>query len=172
MHAKLTQAIARKSEAGPRDYDIADTLIPGFELRIRRSGAKVWTYRYRTQDGRQRRYVVGRFPGLGAAGARRLALTVAADVANGTDVQARKRVVRAEGARARMSTLKNFLTEQYEPWATTHLRSAEFQIARVRSDFAAWMDKPMSDLNAWLIEGWRKHDSEAKKQPVTINRDL
>lgn len=70
MHAKLTQAIARESEAAPRDYDIADTLIPGFELRIRRSGAKVWTYRYRTPDGRQRRYVVGRFPGLGASAAR------------------------------------------------------------------------------------------------------
>ena len=63
MNAKLTQAIARKSEPAARDYDIADTLIPGFELRIRRSGSKVWTYRYRTQDGRQRRYVVGRFPG-------------------------------------------------------------------------------------------------------------
>ena len=172
MHAKLTQAIARKSEAGPRDYDIADTLIPGFELRIRRSGSKVWTYRYRTAEGRQRRYVVGRFPGVGAAGARRLALTVAADVANGTDVQARKRAVRAEGARVRRSTLKHFLDEQYEPWATTHLKSAAFQIERVRADFAGWMDKPMSDLNAWLIEGWRKHQREVKKQPVTINRNL
>ena len=72
MHAKLTQAIALRSEPDSRDYGIADTLIPGFELRVRRSGVKVWTYRYRTPEGRQRRYVVGRFPGVGAAGARRL----------------------------------------------------------------------------------------------------
>ena len=30
----------------------------------------------------------------------------------------------------------------------------------------------MSDLNSWLIEGWRKRQREAKKQAVTINRNL
>lgn len=147
MHAKLTQAIARRSEPGTRDYGIADTLIPGFELRIRRSGTKVWTYRYRTPEGRQRRYVVGRFPGVSATAARRLALTVASEVANGSDVQARKRAVRAEGGRARRSTLRHFLDDQYEPWATMHLKTATFQISRVKADFAAWLEKPMSDLN-------------------------
>ena len=146
--------------------------IAGISVHLERNTHKVWTYRYRTPEGRQRRYVVGRFPGVGAAGARRLALTVAAEVANGTDVQARKREVRAEGARARHSTLKHFLDERYEPWATTHLRSGPFQIARVKADFVAWTDKPMVDLNSWLIEGWRKHQREAKKQPVTINRNL
>lgn len=172
MHAKLTQVIAHRSEPTSRDYDIADTLIPGFELRVRHSGTKVWTYRYRTPEGHQRRYVVGRFPGLGAAGARRLALTVASEVANGTDVQARKRAVRVEGDRARRSTLRHFLDDQYEPWAKTHLKTAAFQISRVKADFAAWMDKPMSDLNSWLIEGWRKRQREANKQSVTINRNL
>lgn len=93
-------------------------------------------------------------------------------MANGTDVQARKRALREEGARARRSTLRHFLDDRYEPWAKTHLKTAAFQISRVKADFAAWMDKPMSDLNAWLIEGWRKRQRETKKRPVTINRTL
>lgn len=84
----------------------------------------------------------------------------------------RKQVMREEGARIRQSTLRAFLDTHYEPWARTHLKTATFQIARVKSDFTGWMDKPMSDLNTWLIEGWRKRQLEARRQPVTINRNL
>ena len=83
MHAKLTQAVAEKCEPNSGDYEIVDTLIPGFVLRVRPSGVKAWEYRYRNQEGRQRRYVVGRFPGVGAMAARRMVLTLAADVATG-----------------------------------------------------------------------------------------
>jgi Arm DNA-binding domain len=97
MHAKLTQAVAEKCEAAGSDYDIVDTLIPGFTLRVRPSGVKAWVYRFRNQEGLQRRYVIGRFPGLGAIAARRVVLTLAADVATGADIQARKQAARMEG---------------------------------------------------------------------------
>ncbi len=157
---------------GPRDLSIMDTSLRGLELRVRASGAKVWAYRHRLSDGRQRRLVLGRFPGIGATAARRLALQAAGDVARGIDVVTRKQATRRERVRIRQSTLRAFLDSQYEPWARTHLKTADFQIARIRADFVGWMDKPMSDLNTWLIEGWRKNQHEAKKQPVTINRNL
>ena len=34
------------------------------------------------------------------------------------------------------------------------------------------LEKPMSELNPWLIEGWRKRQLEERRQPVTINRNL
>ena len=157
---------------GPRDLSILDTSLRGFELRVRASGVKVWAYRHRLSDGRQRRLVLGHFPGIGAVAARRLALQAAGDVARGIDVVTRKQAKRMERARIKQSTLKAFLDGQYEPWARTHLKTADFQIARIRADFIGWMDKPMSELNAWLVEGWRKHQREANKQPVTINRNL
>jgi hypothetical protein len=40
MHAKLTQAVAEKCEPNSGDYEIVDTLIPGFVLRVRPSGVK------------------------------------------------------------------------------------------------------------------------------------
>ncbi|MGH8198919.1 MAG: tyrosine-type recombinase/integrase [Steroidobacteraceae bacterium] len=172
MHAKLSQAIAEKCEPSGREYEVFDTLIPGFVLRVRRSGVRVWTYRYRNSEGRQRRYVIGRFPGVGASTARRLVLTLAADVSAGADVQAQKRASRLEGERKRYNTLGTFLSEQYAPWAQVHLKTAKFQIARIEADFAGWMNKPLSDLNTWLIESWRRGQSEEGKKPKTINRDV
>ena len=172
MHAKITQSLVENTRPGTRDLSILDTSLRGFELRVRASGAKVWAYRHRLSDGRQRRLVLGHFPGIGAAAARRLALEAAGDVARGIDVVTRKQVMREEGARIRQSTLRAFLESHYAPWASTHLKTATFQLARIKADFAGWMDKPMSDLNTWLIESWRKRQLEARRQPVTINRNL
>jgi integrase len=172
MHAKLTQIVAEKCEPKSKDYEIVDTLIPGFVLRIRPSGVKAWEYRYRNQKGRQYRYVIGRFPGVGATAARRIVLTLAADVATGADIQARKREARLEGKRKRNNTLETFLSDQYGRWASTHLKTAAFQISRIKADFAGWMNKPLAELNTWLIENWRTAQAEQGKQPKTINRDL
>ncbi len=67
---KLSQAVARSTVTDARDIVIVDTQIPGFEFRVRRSGAKIWTYRYRNPEGRQRRYIMGRFPGVSATAPR------------------------------------------------------------------------------------------------------
>ena len=172
MHAKLTQAVVEKCEPSIGDYEIVDTLIPGFVLRVRPSGVKAWEYRYRNQEGRQRRYVVGRFPGLGATAARRVVLSLVADVATGADIQARKRDIRLEGQRKRNNTLETFLSDQYGRWAATHLKTAKFQISRIKADFAGWMNKPLVELNTWLVENWRTAQALEGKHPKTINRNL
>lgn len=104
--------------------------------------------------------------------ARRVVLTLAADVATGADIQARKRDARLEGKRKRNNRLETFLSDQYGRWAATHLKTATFQISRIKADFAGWMNKPLAELNAWLIENWRTAQAEQGKQPKTINRDL
>lgn len=94
MHARLTQANALKSERGACDDPIADTLIAAFRLGIRGSGRK--TCRYHTPQSRLRRYTAaGRYPGLCAACARGLALTVTTALANRIDVQGCRRAAAA-----------------------------------------------------------------------------
>ena len=105
MQAKLTQQVARAAQPGARDINITDSSLPGFELRIRPSGAKTWVFRYRLNGGRQQRLRLGGFPGLPAEQARKLALAAAADVAKGIDVQSRKSEAKVEAARQRASTL-------------------------------------------------------------------
>jgi len=86
MRKKLSQAVARSTFTDSRDVVIVDTQILGFEFRVRRSGSKIWTYRYRNPEGRQRRYIMGRFPYVSATAARRPALMLAVEVANGCDM--------------------------------------------------------------------------------------
>src|SRR5262249_54533770 len=143
-------------------YDVRDTAIAGFLLRVQpRSqkspdGRRAWFYQYRTRQGKQTRIKLGDFPGLSAEAARTMALEHATDAGKGVDLVARKRAERAEGERAKHRTLGTFLEHRYEPWAKAHLKSAAFQIARLRSDFATWLDRPMHDLNLFAIEGVRQ----------------
>ncbi len=172
MRKKLSQKLARSVHANGADFVFADGQIPGFEFRVRRSGTKIWTYRYRNTEGRQRRYIIGRFPGLSATAARQLALALAVEVAGGTDVQERKTSVRDEGVRKREGSLRNFIVSRYRTWALGHLKSGTFQLERIEADFKAWLDKPMTELNTWLLEGWRQRRMEAGNQPSTINRGV
>ena len=92
-------------------------------------------------------------------------------MANGCDVQEKKKAARAEGIRKREGTLRNFIEARYRASALDQLKSGKYQLERIEADFrAAWFDKPMTDLNAWLLEGWRQRQKEAGNQPVTINR--
>jgi integrase len=172
VQARLTQQVARAAQPGARDVNITDSSLPGFELRVRPSGAKTWVFRYRLNGGRQQRLRLGGFPGLPAEQARKLALAAAADVARGIDVQSRKSEAKVEAARQRASTLQIFLDERYQPWAEGQLRTWQFQLQRIRSDFKEWLDRPMDAIDTTLIEKWRSERLAAGNQVVTVNRNL
>ena len=172
MQAKHTQQLVRAAQAGTAELTITDPTLPGFELRIRPSGAKTWVFRYRLNGGPQRRLRLGCFPGLLAEEARKLALAAAADVAKGIDVQSRKEAAKAEAIRQRASTLRVFIEDRYEPWASSYLRTCKFQIKRIRSDFRSWLDRPLGSIDTALVEKWRRERLADGNQPVTINRNL
>jgi len=172
MMTKITQRIAANRQTTAKDLILYDDALAGFCPRVRPTGTKIWYFRYRTPGGPQRRLVLGRLPGIGAAMARQLAMVAAGDVARGIDVLAQRREVAAENLRSRQSTLKTFITERYEPWALTYLRTGEFQLERIRADFAEWLDKPLADLSPWLSDQWRKRQIATGMAPVTVNRNL
>ncbi len=178
MRAKLNHRTVAALEAAETPYDVRDTALSGFLLRVQpRSeksphGRKAWFYQYRTGQGKQTRIKLGDFPGLSADAARSIALERATEAGKGIDLVARKRAQKAEGRRARQSTLRAFLDAQYAPWARAHLKSAEFQLARLRSDFEGWLERPMQDFNLFALEGIRQRWRKAGVQPRSINRDI
>jgi integrase len=52
------------------------------------------------------------------------------------------------------------------------LRSAAFQLARLRSDFADYLDQPLQAFNRFMIEGVRQRWRKTGMQPRSINRDI
>jgi len=159
MPTKLTKRAVEALTPKEKPYDVRDTDVRGFLVRVEASGAKSFFLDYRL-DGKRNRYRLGVYPNLSPDGARTVAQTIAGDVARGIDPQARRKADREQTERDRHSTLRAFLDGRYEPWAKTNLKSADFQLARLRSDFAAQLEQPLLSFNEFMVEGvrhrWKK----------------
>jgi integrase len=178
MRARLTKTeIGRLDRQGKLDpggsfLEVRDTELKGLLLRIRPTGQRAWFYQYRTTQGRQTRIKLGDFQSLSPDGARALAKERSAEVSKGADPVAVKRAAKAAGERAKLSTLRSFVENRYEPWATANLKSAKAQHERLMSDFAKDLDRPMSDFHQVYIEGIRQRWKREGLSPSSINRDL
>lgn len=171
MRQKLIKRLVAGLKPTDRPYDVRDSEITGFLVRVEPGGTKAFFFDYRLK-GRRNRYRLGKFPNMSADGARDEATAIAGDVSRGIDPQARKKADRAQATRDSLSTLKAFLEAKYEPWAKAHLKSAAFQLARLRSDFAGDMATPLHAFNTFKIEGMRQRWKKAGMQPRSINRDI
>jgi integrase len=172
MRAKLTKSAVGALQPASKPFDCRDTELKGFILRVQPTGQRSWFYQYRTAEGRQSRLKLGNYPGLSPDGARALALERAVEISKGIDPVERRRQERANGQRARLATLRTFLTARYEPWAKSHMKSWKSQLARIRSDFADYLDKPMTEIHPFGIEGLRQKWKRDGMQPRSINRDI
>lgn len=159
-------------EPREKPYHVFDAELRGLVLRVQPSGQKTYFLDYRRADGRRTRHKIGVHGRVSVEGARKLGRVAAGLVAAGVDVNARRKAEKAEAARTRAQTLRVFLEGRYKTWAETELRSGEFQVKRLLADFADWLEKPMTAINPWLIEGYRKKRREAGRSPKTINREL
>jgi integrase len=45
-------------------------------------------------------------------------------------------------------------------------------LARIHYQFASLLDKPISEISAWLMEKWRAEQLKQGKKPATVNRDI
>jgi integrase len=80
---------------GKIDIVIFDEDIPGFGLRIREGGSRVWIFQY-SRDGRARRMTLGKFPKLSAREAREMVGPLAHLVGLGRDPAAEKQESRTD----------------------------------------------------------------------------
>src|SRR5882757_5076419 len=169
MLLRLTKRAVDGLEPRTTPYEIVDVELKGFLLRLEPGGTRSWFYTYRHQ-GARKRILLGRYPGLSCDGARSLATAAAGDVAKGIDVQGRKKVQRTDATNARQATLSTFLV-RYTAWEEGHRKIRHGKV--IKSVFPkSWLAKPLTDLNTWLIEGWRRDERKRGKKPSSINRDL
>src|SRR5204863_3746106 len=51
-------------------------------------------------------------------------------------------------------------------------RRGDVAVARLKADFAKWLDEPLSTFNSWRLESWRRDRLKAGVKPVTLNRQI
>jgi integrase len=159
MRANITTTLLRDLPEG-QDMDIRDTKLPGFVLRLRKTGR----HSYRVQYGRGKWLHLGRITDLTPLEARAEAKKVVGDAAKGNDPGATRR-------RAKAGTFGDFLKTVCGPWLTAHRKDGAATLARLQrlTDFAT---VKLPELSAWQVEKWRTKRLKAGIKPATVNRDM
>ncbi len=172
MKAKLSAQTVRALQPGEKPYEVVDTEVKGFLLRVQPTGAMTYYFSYRNNESRRRRYRIGNSQSLTPDQARDQAILLAAKVVAGEDLQAEKKRRRRAAQLAKSRTLEGFFTHHYEPWAISHRKSGAATIQRIRSNFGHLMSRPMNEINLWLAEKWQSEQLKANKARTTVNRDM
>ena len=172
MKKKLTSRTVKPLTPEDKPYEVVDTDIKGFLLRVQPSGAKTYSLSYRNSDGMRQRYKIGDAGSLTPQQARDIAEKEAARVASGIDIQAERKKYRASAEDRNFQTLRGFIEHKYEPWVLEHRKSGKETVKRIERNFGVFYNKPLMDINAWVIEKWQSERLKAGIGKVTVHRDV
>ena len=172
MKAKLTNRTITALNSRKNTYDVRDTDIKGFLIRVRPSGANTYLLQYRNKEGKQQSYKIGLAGNVTPAQARDIAEKEAARVASGIDIQAERKQYKVEAENRKFQTLRGFIEHKYEPWVLEHRKSGKETVKRIERNFGNFYDKPLVDINAWVIEKWRSERLKSGIGKETVNRDV
>lgn len=167
MKAKLTRQIVEKAQPKATAYDIRDTEIGGFLLRVSPSGGKVYYVEYRRPSSAKRtRYRLGDGAVLSAIRAREGARDFLAKVQLGDDPAEARRMAKARD-------LRTFLSEAYGPWVTENRKAGHSTLKRIEASFSPILGLRLHEITPYRIEQWRRAKRKRKgNRGATLNRDV
>jgi integrase len=101
----LTARMVESLKPGDRMLTISDASTRGLEVYVTKAGAKTFSLRYSLTDGTRRRMNLGRWPDLGLADARQMAMAIMSQVALGQDPAHQRKIERSD---SRTRTIRTF----------------------------------------------------------------
>ena len=88
---KLTKTAVDAATALAKEYELRDTIVRGFLVKVTPAGGRIFMLQYRTNAGERRKPAIGRFGELTVEQARSIAQDWLADVRKGKDPTQRRR---------------------------------------------------------------------------------
>jgi hypothetical protein len=159
---------SKEAQAGPRPFEIRDTRLRGFILRVQASGARS----YYAQHGRGRRTLIGAVGHYTPDEARERCAKILGNVAHD-----RHPLFGLDGANS--LTLGEFIGEDgvtvehttYRAWLKANRpKSAERTLQRLSTCFKSWYTQPLTDITVERIEKWRRHRHQGAAQGAEARR--
>lgn len=165
MRALITNSLLAKLGSKSKQYDVWDTKLPGFLLRVNTSGRKFYRCMYR-KNGSRRFYTIGRVALMKPAEAREQAKIILGKVAQGLFPDQ----VNVDSV---ILTLKEFVLQEYEVWRLFNKKAGKGDLDRIkRNFFEIFGDVLLSEISAHLIEKWRLDRLKVGIKASTLNRDV
>jgi len=161
MQGIIGNRLLKQLKPQSRPYEVRDQQIKGFLVRVQPSGRMTYIVQYQ----RGKRITLGQVGVLKPAEAREEAKKVLGGVMTGQDPVA---VTREDKPR----TLAVFLDEDYEPWASVHLKTHAMILARIRAIFVKLLNVEIGEIDPHAIERWRTKRLKDGRKASTVNRDL
>lgn len=109
---KLTKTAVDAAQPADKDYELRDTTIPGFLLKVTPTGRKIFMVAYVAGNGQRRKPAIGRFGEITVEQARSIAQDWLADVRKGQDPSAERSAARHASTVAEL--FERFITEYSE----------------------------------------------------------
>ena len=163
---KLTKTTVDAAEFRVKEYELRDTVVPGFLLKITPAGRKIFMIQYRANTGGRRKPAIGRFGQITVAQARSIAQDWLADVRKGKDPSAEKTAAR--GAPSVKELCAKFIEDYSKP--KNRLRTVESN--------QGYIDRHIiPEIGALKVRAVTRSDvsgliNRMKNTPVTANRVL
>ena len=168
--SRLTETSIKALQPQPERYDVPDDIIKGLALRVTKTGIKSWSLRYRTREGGQRRYTIGKWPNIKLARARELVTIEMGKVAAGEDIQKEKTIARKKST---CPTIKVFCGDdgEYANWANAHHKGASHTLYKL-TEVLPWSDKRLDQIDVKLVERWQAKRINSGISPWSVKRDI
>jgi integrase len=162
MKASIINSLIPKIKAAHKQYDIRDTKLTGFLIRVNPTGKMMYVCEY----ARGKRMSLGRVGILTPIQARDCARKILADHAKGVDPKkSKKKLFNAN--------LREYITHEYRTWVLAQRKRGKETITRLFIHFIPTLgDIKLIDINLLLVEKWRTQRLNAGIKPATVNRDI
>jgi integrase len=160
MKAFIGNQLIAKLKPNEKSYDVWDSKLTGFILRVNPNGNMV----YRCEYARGKRITLGKTNVLTPAQARDRAKEILADVVKGHAPESRRK---------KNYTLTEFIENEYAPWRRANRKRADEDIDRVKARFGNdFGNELLSNIVPLLVDRWRSKRVVSGIKPITVNRDV
>ncbi|HCD9498720.1 DUF4102 domain-containing protein [Legionella pneumophila] len=160
MQAKISNSLIKTLKPQDTYYEIRDSNLKGFILRVSPSGIMSFYCQYK----RGKRIVLGRVGVVTCAQAREKAIDILNQVNQGVDPKVESRNEKI--------TLQEFLNQYYKPWMLTNHKRASKSLANINRCFKKLFNYPLIEITPARMERWRINRLNDGVSNATVNRDV
>jgi integrase len=164
MQAIIGSTLLSSKAAQPtkKPFEIYDSRLPGFTLRVQPSGVRSYYARF----GRNRRVALGQTGTIDPDEARERCQKVLGNVVHG-----RHPLLGLGGTDG--ITLGMFIADTYTAWAyASRPRTAADTLEKLHRHFRSWYPEPVTAITVERVEAWKVRRLNEGRSPSTVLRDL